>query len=191
MSSIPITSVTITFPRDPTLFVADHNRFLRKANHHAAEYHHQHHIPRHFEKYAGAKYGYESRSKGYLKAKQRKVGHTVDNVYSGATRAEVTKNRTITETPKGAKLKMIIPIKGGAGRILDAAALKRLQKAGLRSSATLTQNQIDGQKKILARIAELEVIDPGEANAISREILNFYTVQANQPGVPKRVRIRG
>src|SRR4051794_26211527 len=105
----PLVEGLLTLPFDPALFTRDHNRFLRASFVDGADFHHQHHIKRHFEPFAGAKYGYQPRSRKYNAWKRRKYGEAVDLVKTGETRAVVTTQRQITATPKGAKLTMRLP----------------------------------------------------------------------------------
>lgn len=182
--TLPSLSVEFEVPRDPAVFERDHRRALTKANEAAAIYHHEHHIPRHFEGFAGAKYGYPRRSLGYEKRKQHRYGHKLPLVYTGKTRAAVTSNRRVQKTYKGATLILRIPIKGGSGRFMDDAARKRL---GIRAPK---YKQLDSQEQILKRIVEIEAIAPDEIRTLSRIIRDVYTAEINQPGVRRRVRFR-
>lgn len=189
-TGIPIMTVELTLPRDPALFQRDHNRFMRAAMTAAAEYHWRQHMPRHFQKFAAAKYGYVPRSKKYNDRKIKIVGHQIDNVLSGRSRREVTSKRTITATPKGARLKMVLPIKGGTGNLLDQAAAARLFAAGKRQQKGFTARQVNSQKSIIARVKELEAISADEIRANSRVIHDEYHRQATAPDTKRRIRFR-
>lgn len=190
MAGVPIMTVDIVLPHDPALKVRDHTKFLRNAFIHAADYHHRVHMPRHFEDFAAAKYGYLPRSKGYNAVKKRIVGHAHPNVLSGRSRTEILKNRVIRKTANGAMLIMTLPIKGGTGRLLDSAAAARLFAAGKRKNKGFTDKQIEGQKRIIARVKELEAITADEVRANARELIKEYERQANLPTTQKRIRIR-
>lgn len=188
---IPIMTVTVTLPRDPALFVRDHNRFSRAANVLAAQYHWQKHIPRHFQSFAAAKYGYQQRSGKYRKRKIKLVGNQPDMVFSGRSRRMMTGTQpTIRATPKGSTLIMRLPIDGGTGKILDAAAAARLFAAGKRSHKGFTQRQVNSQVQIVRRVAEMQAVSADEIRTLAEVRATEYVRLANQPGVKKRIRIR-
>lgn len=168
----------LTLPRDPALFERDHRRALREAFTSAAVLHHTRHIPRHFESFASTKYRYARRKAKYEARKQRLLGHRLPLVFTGRTRDTVTMLRTIRATPKGATLTMRLPIRGGTGRLVDAAARARMIRAGRRVKP-LSDRAINSQKVILQIIAELETISPDENEAIRREIADRYTERAS------------
>jgi hypothetical protein len=166
---IPIMSTELTLPKDPRLLVRDHATFLREAFGEAARFHHERHIPWHFESFAAAKYGYKKRSRRYQKRKDARG--LPDLVWTGATRAVVKGSRQITKTQKGAKLILRLPFKGGTGnfRVMDG-------------------HLSDPQKQVMERIAEIKAIASDEARAISEKVREDYTRRANEPGVKYRVR---
>jgi len=189
-------SATLHATRDPRLFVRDHNRFVREAFRKAAEFHHKKHIPRHFEKFAGAKYGYAKRRsrvwvgifeaigkspwrpgeprKGSYQEYKDRLG-LPPLVFTGASRHLATTQRQITATStKGARLIVRLALGGASGRF-------RFKKG----QTQLTQQQ----KEIAARIAEMETIAPDEQRAINRVIQEHYTLLANAPGTPYRKRV--
>jgi hypothetical protein len=183
----------LTVTADPRLYTRDHNTFVRNAFRYAAQFHHDHHIPRHFLPFAGAKYGYkrrtsmanagifeavglnpwspgEKRNQPYQDFKN-KLG-LPDNVLSGALRQMTTSQYKITATStKGAKLTMPVPpYAGGAtGRL-------RMKKG---------QTEItDQQRNILDRQAEIEAISPDEINKLHEVMEDRYCNLANTPGIP-------
>lgn len=192
--TVPV-SATMHFTRDPRLYVRDHNRFVREAYRKAAEFHHKEHIPRHFEKFAGAKYGYAKRRsrvwvgifeaigkspwrpgeprKGSYQEYKDRLG-LPPLVFTGASRDLATSQRQITATAtKGARLIVRLALVGASGRFR--------KKPG---QTQLTQQQ----KEIVSRIAEMETIAPDEQRRINWEIQRSYTIQANAPGTPYRKR---
>lgn len=188
---IPIVTVTVKLARDPSLFQRDHNRFSRQANVKVAEFHKEHHIPRHFESFAGAKYGYWKRKPKYLKRKKRLVGEKPDNVFSGKSKRQIISSHgTIRATPKGSRLILKLPIDGGTGRVLNEAAAARLFAAGKRKNLGFTKQQKQSQIQILHRVAELEAVSGDEVRTLARVRLEEYTRLANEPGTKKRIRIR-
>lgn len=167
----------LIIPRDPALFERDHRRALRLAFTEAAVFHHERHIPRHFEPFASVKYRYARRNAKYEARKQRLLGHRLPLVFTGKTRDTVTMLRTIRATPKGATLTMRLPIRGGTGRLMDASARARLIRAGKRVKP-LTDRAINNQRVILQLMAEIEVISPDEMQAIRQQIADRYTERA-------------
>ncbi|HAP39452.1 MAG TPA: hypothetical protein DCQ94_06810 [Nitrospira sp.] len=168
----PILEVKGSLPRDPRLYIRDHGTFLREALKDAARFHHERHIPRHFEPFARAKYGYTSRSERYQKLKKRRG--LPDLVWSGRTRAVVTQSRQITGTQKQARLILRLPFKGGTGR---------LRVRGARLSAQ--------QQNVLRIIAELQAIAADELKAVAGYVRDDYTRRANEPGTRYRIRKKG
>jgi hypothetical protein len=191
-------NAAITCDRDPRLYERDHNTFVRNAFRTAAEYHHKHHIPRHFQAFAAAKYGYaprlskanagvfeavglepwspgEPRNQPYQTFKD-KLG-LPPNVLSGALRDEVTTQHSITATAtKGAKLTMPMPDYAGG-----KSGNLRIRK-GQESPTTQQQN-------ILARQAEIETISPDEHNTLVGVMDDDYAKSANQPGIEYRKQV--
>lgn len=68
-----------------------HNKIVKDALRETLAEHHRLHTRLHFQKGGRHRYGYAPRSQKYLKRKQREKGHTIDMLYSGATRAEMTR----------------------------------------------------------------------------------------------------
>lgn len=167
--SVPSISINVEMPRDPRLLQRDHATFMRESFGEGARFHHERHIPWHFESFAVQKYGYKKRSRRYQKRKDARGLPPL--VWTGATRAVVKSSRQITKTQKGAKLILRLPFKGGTGRV-------RVMGGQLS----------DPQKQVLARIAELKVIASDESRAIAEKIASEYTRRANEPGVKYRVR---
>lgn len=192
MSAIPAMTFTITFPRDPRLYTRDHNRHIREANKQAAKIHHQRHVPRHFEAFAPAKYGYFKRSKKYEVRKFKQVGHNRPLEFTGISKRHILRftDDMVKATPKGSTLTVKLQIKGGSGRVIDAAAAARLFAAGKRKTATISKQQIQSQKEILRRVAEMGAISPDERQYIGDRIGVIYAQLANAPGQVYRVKIK-
>lgn len=188
---LPSTAVGLIFDADPRLKVRDHARFMRNAFTAGAEFHFEHHVPWHFENFAGPKYGYFPRSRAYNARKLKQVGHNRPLEFTGASKRMATGSHVpIQATPKGATLTVRLAITGGSGRVLDAAAAARLFAAGKRKTATFTQRQINGQAQALRRVAEMEAITQDEINAVGRVMEQSYIDQANGPNVEYRKRIK-
>lgn len=170
----PTLSVTTTYPRDPRLFVRDHQTFLRDSLRETIVEHHTRHIPWHFEQFAAAKYGYAKRKAKYQARKDRLglpplVSPNRDT--SGQLKTAMTQFRQVTATSTRARLILRLPFQGGTGRL-------KLTGGSLSSS----------QKNILMRIAEMETIARDEHGHLMEFLGNVYTARANAPGVPYRVR---
>lgn len=173
---LPVTTCTTTLPRDPALYVRDHATFLREAFGETAEFHHTKHIPRHFEHYAAAKYGYARRTS--MRTRRLSYQAWKDRlglpplVRTGATRAVVISMRTITKTQKGAKLFMSLPFsKTGRMRLGDNGRLSVRQQ------------------EVLKRIAEVEAIAADEKRTLATVLRDDYVRRANEPGVKRRIRM--
>lgn len=187
---IPKLTAQIDIKRDPALYESSHNKSMSAAWKGGAEFHHSNHMPRHFQAFAGAKYGYKKRSKKYNARKLRIVGHQIDNVFTGKSRTEITTKRRIQGSPKGATLRMRLPISGGTGRLEDDAARARLHAAGKIKSRKITNRQITGQKTIIERVAEMKAVAPDEFRTIGRVAKIKYVEQANAPTSKRRIRIK-
>lgn len=172
----PLMFVGMTLPRDPDLYVRDHERNLRLSLADAAIEHHDRHIPWHFESFGPAKYGYKKRGAKYQRIKDR-MGLpplvSPNPKTSGNLKQEVTYHYQITATQTRSRLIMRLPFQGGTGRL-------RL-KAG---QVSLTSPQ----EQILNRIAELSVIAPDERAYLADFIAGRYAMRAKLPGNRKRVR---
>ena len=180
----PGTKVTVTFNPPPEELPRRHRKFLNNANRESAEFHFKKHIPLHFDPSAFRRYGYQDRGKSYIKLKEKLYGKDIaklPNVLTGNTRRVFRTQRQITATASGARLILRFPFKGGTGRLLDAAALQRLGRS------KLTQRQINGQRNILARVAEFETVIPSEYDAIAKVVEQSYQRQADEAGVPRKV----
>jgi hypothetical protein len=182
--------------RDPDLYARDHATFTREAFKAGAQYHWKKHIPRHFQSFAPAKYGYKPRrsiaNAGIFEAVglnpwspgdrrnqpyqafKDKLG-LPPNVLSGSLQRMCTGTEpmiTATAT-RGATLRMRVPAYAGGstGRL-------RAKKG---------QTQVtDQQRNILDRIAEMETVSEDEHNTLGRVIVEDYVRRANEPGVRKR-----
>lgn len=184
MNTTPGTKVTVTFNPAPEDLPRRHRKFLNNAHREAAEFHHKKHIPLHFQPTAYRRYGYQSRGRNYVRMKERLFGKGVanlPNVLTGTTRRVFRTQRQITATASGAKLILRFPFKGGTGRLLDAAALQRLGRS------KLTQRQLNGQRNIISRVAEMETTIPEEYAAIAKVIEASYQRQVEEAGVPSKV----
>lgn len=190
-TAFPSTALSINFTRDPRLFSRDHNRHMRHAFEAGAEYHFQHHVPRHFQGFAAAKYGYYPRTQKYNDRKLKQVGHLDPLVFTGASKRRATGSHLpIQATPKGATLTVQLAIDKASGRLLDAAAAARLFAAGKRKTATISNKQLQNQVQILRRVTELQAISQDEINTVGRKIAEDYTNQANSQSQPYRVRVK-
>lgn len=176
--SPPQLIVTTTLPRDPRLLGRDHARMLNDTLREAAAVHHARHIPRHFQAFAAAKYGYHRRGRKYQAIKDRLGLPPLVSPFALAqgrlpTHAAVMNagGFTITATQKKATLKLRLPFRGGTGRL-------RVESNGLS----------DHQKALLRTIAELEVIAPDEQRYLNEFIHRRYGARANAPGTKYRVR---
>lgn len=180
----PGQKIRVTFNPPPEELPRRHRKFLNNAHREAAEFHHKNHIPLHFEPVAFRRYGYQSRGKNYIRLKARLFGEGVarlPNVLSGDSRRLMRTQRQITATASGSRLILRFAFKGGSGRLLDAAALKRLGRS------KLTTRQLNGQRNVLTRIAELETVIPEEYAAIAKVIEQSYGRQADEAGVARQV----
>lgn len=184
MSTTPGNKIVVTFNPPPEELPRRHRKFLNNAHRESAEFHHKKHIPLHFQPSAYRRYGYQSRGRKYIRLKERLYGKGVaqlPNVLTGNTRRVFRTQRQITATASNARLILRFPFKGGSGRLLDAAALKRLGRS------KLTTRQLNGQRNIIARVAEFETVVPEEFKAIAAVIEASYQRQADEAGVPRKV----
>lgn len=171
----PPLTVTTTYPRDPRLFARDHNTFTRESLRAAVTEHHDVHIPRHFETFAAAKYGYARRSSRY-QARKDKLGLpplVSPTATSGQLRTAMTHFRQVTATSNRARLIMRLPFRGGTGRL-----------------RVIGGSLSDQQKQVLTRIAEMETIASDEQQHLNELIGAEYTRMANMPGTKFRTRNR-
>lgn len=172
----PNTIVSTNLPRDPTVIVRDHAKALREALEATAVEHHDRHIPRHFQPFAAAKYGYQKRGAKYQRLKDKRglpplVGPNPKT--SGDLYDEVTQRYRVTKTQYKSTLIMRLPFKGGTGRLR------------LRPGQTKLTTQ---QEQILHRIAELSVITSDEQKYLADFLGAKYTELVNRPGVRRRVK---
>lgn len=175
----PKLTVTTTLPRDPRLLGRDHARMLNDTLREAAAEHHKRHVPRHFQAFAPAKYGYARRGSKYQKIKDRLGLPPLVSPYSLKqgrlpTHVAVMQQFNITATQKRATLKMRLPFRGGTGRL-------RVESNGLS----------DHQKALLRTIAEIEAIAPDEQRYLNEFVHKKYAERANAPGTKHRVRHSG
>lgn len=172
----PKLTVTTSLPRDPRLHVRDHATFLRETLGEAAAEHHRRHVPRHFQPFAAAKYGYARRRLKYQRLKDRfglppLVSPLSRTQGRPPTNLAVMTDFAITKTQKRSTLKMRLPFRGGTGRL------------------RLTGNGLSKPQKILLRtIAEIEFIAPDEQRALNEWIHRRYAQRVNEPGVKFKVR---
>lgn len=191
--TVPMT-FDVAATRDPALYTRDHARVLRAAFWGTAAYHHERHIPRHFEPFASVKYRYLPRSRSYNKVKERLFGTTQPLVLTGTTRDTVTRMKTIRSTPKGATLTMVLPIKGGSGRFLSAEAAERMFRAGKRATRKISRKAVDSALRVRQIITEIEVISSDELVRLAHEVRDRYVADAQSikstGGGRKRIVIR-
>lgn len=173
--------VETNLPRDPRLYQREHTQNIRQALREAAEEHHARHIPRHFEAFAAAKYGYLPRTPRYRNWKRRRGLPDLPNVATGAMRAQTTSMRIVTATQYRATLKLRWdwPKSGGPSGSSGRFRLKQGQ-------TELSQSQ----KQILARIEELRAVSSDELQYIAKFIGDRYAAMANAPGTRYRTRNR-
>lgn len=179
----PTVAVTVDYPRDPALYLRDHGRFLRESNRHAAVFHHVQHIPRHFQPFAAAKYGYAPRRSYVGRKKYQDLKNRLGlpplvspRLTGGQTQRQITTMRQVTATQKRSRLTMRLPFRGGTGRF-------RLQPG---------QRELSVNQKVVLQIkTEIETIAPDEQRTINGEIHRHYAEQANKPGIRKKKRFGG
>lgn len=161
----PGTRFRFSITPDPRELPRRHRRALNNAHREAAEYHHQKHIPLHFQPDAYQRYGYQRRGRNYIKLKARLFGEGVaqlPNVLTGNSRRLMRTQRQITSTASGSRLILRFAFSGGTGRLMDAKARLRVGKKAL------TQRGINASKNVITRIAELETVTAGELNTLAR-----------------------
>lgn len=175
----PLMLVNMTLPRDPDLYVRDHERNLRLSLADAAIEHHDRHIPWHFEAFAPQKYGYKKRGSKYQRIKDR-MGLpplvSPNPKTSGSLKAEVAYHYQITSTQTRARLIMRLPFQGGTGRLRLRAGQVQLTSP---------------QEQIVNRIAELSVIADDESAYLADFVGDRYAMRAKLPGTRRRVRAGG
>ncbi|OGT59922.1 MAG: hypothetical protein A3E01_10790 [Gammaproteobacteria bacterium RIFCSPHIGHO2_12_FULL_63_22] len=177
--SPPKLIVTTTLPRDPRLLVRNHGKHLNDTLRAAANWHHETHIPRHFQSFAPAKYGYARRGRKYQKLKDRLGLGPLVSPFSRRqgrlpTTLAVMQGFNVTATQKRATLKMRLPFRGGSGRL-------RVRGSGLSVH----------QETLLRTIAEIEVISADEQRSINEFVHKDYADRANKPGQKYKVRTGG
>jgi len=92
MQFVPKMNVTMTVPSRPADMAARlHNKFAKEALRETLQSHHRRTFRGRFEPAARSKYDHAPRSPRYVKHKKNKFGHTIDLVYTGATRREFVK----------------------------------------------------------------------------------------------------
>lgn len=178
----PGVRVETTLPRDPRLYQRDHATFMREALRDTAREHHERHIPRHFEAFAGPKYGYVPRSSKYRNWKRRLGLPDLPNVFSGTMRSQVTSLRTVTATQHRSTLKLRWDWPNRENQPSGSSGRFRLKPG----QTQLSQSQ----KQILARIEELRAISADEIKYLAQFTADRYTAQANAPGTRYRTRNR-
>lgn len=147
-----------------------HNRFAKEAMRRVLITHHEKRIPVHFTKVAHQKYGYQSRTLKYMKAKARKYHSTTDLIKTGNTRRQMTsaggRKITIGGAAEGGKkalegtLTLRFPFPGGTGRF--------------RKEDTHQQVTIQQMNK------EIKAITPEERHEIAKQLMKEYWSQVNQ-----------
>lgn len=66
-------------------------------------------LPKHFERAAHGRYGYQARDVAYIRRKVRRFGQGLDLVFRGAMRDQVRRMARVTSTPKGVRVTMTGP----------------------------------------------------------------------------------
>ncbi len=192
-------TVSSQLPTDPT---REQRTWIREAAKAGARFHHDHHIPRHFASGAANRYGYVPRAKKYQRWKLRiagrlgfRYGGRLPLILTGRTRDEITSSRQIRATStRGATLLLRASLTGlGSGRLMDLAAVKRLQAAGKISKHGLLRltkaaaGMTDSQRKAFQVVKELEVYTADEAQAVAREEERVYARFAGMPRLKRRL----
>lgn len=128
--------------------------WIRAAMVKSAEYHHVHHIPKHFQGGAATKYGYRRRSPRWQGLKKSLTGATLPLIFTGTTKDEITGQREIRATStRGATLIMRASLKGlSSGRF-------RMKKGQFALS--------DQQKLIRGLVEEIRAVTADEMNRLA------------------------
>lgn len=166
-SFTPGMQITIDVPSRPADMAERlHNRFAKEALRETLASHHRRTFRGRFEPAAKSKYDHAPRSPRYVKHKKNKFGHTIDLVYTGATRREFVK--------PGKPVRI-----GGtaAGGTLEAKMLFRFPFADanrMKGGQRRTRNPRTAQlaKEISAWTAE-------EARTAAEEFLKLYMQLTN------------
>jgi hypothetical protein len=103
--------IKLTFDRPPDFSNRGWKEVLRGAMRAAAEHWHAEMLPRHFERSARERYGYQPRTAAYQRRKIRSGRATggVDLVYSGLSRDSALKPPRIRAYPSRARLELLVP----------------------------------------------------------------------------------
>jgi len=173
------TTISTNLPSDPDRHV---RACIKAATTAAAAEHHRRHMERHFENFAGPKYGYQKRSPAYLELKQ-KLGLTSNPLsFSGQLKSEILGSYRISATgTRGARLHMKASLLGAtSGRVLDVAAIERMLADAskkhdhprlIRLLSRLRKNGgklTHGQEQAIARNAELTAITSDELRHLAK-----------------------
>jgi hypothetical protein len=106
--------IKLTFDRPADFSRRGWREVLRGAMRAAAEHWHAEMLPRHFERSARERYGYQPRTAGYQRRKVRdvqrgKAAGGVDLVYSGLARDSALKPPRIRAYPTRARVELLVP----------------------------------------------------------------------------------
>lgn len=141
--------------------------WIREAVTAAADYHHKHHIPKHFKAGAKTRYDYPMRSKRWQERKKKLGRGTLPLVFTGTTQQEITGSRQIRATStRGARLIMRASLRGlTSGRFRIRAGQFRLSGA---------------QERIEQRRQEISAIAPDEWTKLAAVEEHTYQQQVDQ-----------
>jgi len=93
---------SITYTADPAEHTRQFGKIVKEVFKESVELWHRKMFPRHFTVRGARKYGFQDRTKRYVRRKRRKKGHNKPWVWSGTLRRVATRRIKITGTAKGA-----------------------------------------------------------------------------------------
>lgn len=195
------TTISTNLPADPDRKT---RAAIKTASIAGAEEHHRRHMPWHFERFAAAKYGYQTRSPAYDDLK-RKLGLPLNPLsFKGQLKSEILSSYRITATgTRGASLHMKASLLGAtSGKVLDIEAITRMLADGrrqhdrgrlMRLLQRLKKNGgrlTTGQQQAIARNAELTAIASDELRHLAAVEERAFAAAMNQPEPMRTVRPR-
>lgn len=142
-------------------------KWIREAVTAAADYHHRHHIPKHFQTQAATKYGYKRRSRRWQDTKKKLGRSAMPMIFTGTTKQEITSHREIRATStRGARLIMRASLRGlTSGRYRIKVGQFRLSEQ---------------QEQIEARRQEIVALTADEITTLARVEEEAYQQQVDQ-----------
>jgi len=141
--------------------------WIREAVTAAADYHHRHHIPKHFKTQAATQYGYKRRSRRWQDTKKKLGRPAMPLVFTGKTKQEITSSREIRATStRGARLVMRASLRGlTSGRFRIKVGQFRLSER---------------QEQIEMRRQEIVAMTPDEITTLARIEEQAYQQQVDK-----------